>query len=168
MSVEQTHEEKETLTVDVLLPGHEPRTATPLFERTRKELIEREGGRCWVCGRTAEESGHPLESHHHPCERSLAEAWDWPRFAEDCKAGKWGPHAQAFNWDAFLSAKPFDPYMFVDDQTVNGLLLCKDHHTAKGESMHMAPFPFVLWAKYAPNGYEINPGQHLVHDFPGA
>jgi hypothetical protein len=43
MTVEQTHEEKETLAVDVLLPGHEPRKETALFERSLKLLIEREG-----------------------------------------------------------------------------------------------------------------------------
>lgn len=45
MSVEQTHVERETLSVEVNLPGHAPRTETSLFERTRKALIERASAR---------------------------------------------------------------------------------------------------------------------------
>ena len=79
MSVEQTHEERETLAVDVELPGHAPRTETSLFERTKKALHARENGRCFLCGQTEAETGMPHEAHHHPVERSLATAWDWPR-----------------------------------------------------------------------------------------
>ena len=164
MSVEQTHEEKETLTVDVLLPGHEARVTTALFERTKKQLMLREDSRCWCCGEPAEDVG-PLEAHHRPVERSLAMAWDWPRFAADCKAGMWGVHAQAFDWDAFLAAKPFDPYTFVDDMTVNGMLLCKREHIGKGAGIHAEPEPLFIWRRYAPDGYEITPGEHLKHDF---
>ena len=114
-AVTETHEEKETLIVDVDLPGHAPRTATPLFESTRKQLIARAGGRCWICGATEAESGLPLEAHHFPVERSLATAWDWPVFIRDCQAGVWGAQAQAFDWTAF---DPADPYLFVDDQPV--------------------------------------------------
>ena len=70
--VTQTHEEKNTFTVDVNLPGHDPRVTTALFTRTRKHLLERDGGRCWVCNCTAAETGHPLEAHHYPIERSFA------------------------------------------------------------------------------------------------
>jgi hypothetical protein len=109
MSVEQTHELKDTITADYFVPGHEERTTTALFKRTRKELIEREGGRCFVTNMTAEELGAPLQAHHHPVERCFATAWDWPRFAEDCKRGLWGPHAQAFDWDSFLFGRSVRP-----------------------------------------------------------
>lgn len=164
MPVTDTHEEKETLTVDVLLPGHEARTTTALFTRTRKQLEEREGGRCAVCQRTHEEAGAPLESHHHPVERSLANMIDWERFAVDAKAGKWGPHAQAFDWDAFLSAQPFDPLTFVDDQTVNGLLLCADHHRGKDEGIHYMPYPLFLAQMYGKDGYQFTPAEVLHHE----
>ena len=162
MSVEQTHEEKETLRVDVELPGHAPRTATPLFERTRKELIAREQGRCFLCGQTEQEVGLPHEAHHHPVERSLATAWDWPRFIADCKTGMWGPHAQAFDWDHF---DPANPYTFVDDMKANGLLLCKHEHTGQDAGIHAIPLPLWIWRKYAPQGYVISPTEHLKHDF---
>ena len=162
MSVKQTHVERETLAVEVNIPGHAPRTETSLFERTRKALIARDGC-CWICGaKDSKES--PLQSHHYPVERSLATAWDWPRFIRDCKAGAWGPHAQAFDWDNFDPVS--DPYKFVDDQTANGLLLCAACHIGKDEGIHMIPWPLWIWRKYAPDGYEIIPGKAMEHEFP--
>ncbi|QOT75040.1 hypothetical protein [Cupriavidus basilensis] len=160
MAVTDTHEEKETLAVDVLLPGHEARTTTPLFLHSKKALIEREGGRCFICGETAEESGHPLEAHHHPIERSLANMIDWASVAEFARAGALGPHAAAFDWDAF---DPADPYAFVDDMTVNGLLLCKAHHTGKDEGIHDMPFPLWIAQKYAREGYQFTPTEVIHH-----
>ncbi|EEF23059.1 conserved hypothetical protein, partial [Ricinus communis] len=110
------HTEKETLSVAVNIPQHAERTTTALFTRTRKLLLERDGARCFICGATAEESGHPLEAHHHPIERSMAELIDWDRFKVDAQSGYWGVHIQAFDWDNFT-----DWTQFVDDMTVNGL-----------------------------------------------
>jgi hypothetical protein len=155
MDVTKNHEQKETLAVDVIVPGHEPRTETPLFERTRKVLIESSGGRCWVCGGTHESSGHPLEAHHYPIERSMAEAIDF------------GPQSQLrrdfpqFDWDAF-DANP-DPYLFVDDMTVNGLLLCKAHHTGADEGIHAMPHPLWVAQRYAREGYRFTPTEVIHH-----
>ncbi len=151
--VTQIHEEKETMTVDVNIPGHEARTTTAVFRHSKKLLEMREGGRCFVCGATAEESGHPLEAHHHPIERSLANMIDWVRFRKDCEAGLWGPHAQQFNWTLF---DPANPYIFVDDMTVNGELLCKAHHTGKDEGKHDLPFPLWIAQKYGKEGYKFS------------
>ena len=81
-NVTQVHEEKETITVDVNLPGHDERVTTPLFSRTRDQLIKREGNRSWVTGRTEAEIGSPLEAHHFFIERCLATAVDWKEFRE--------------------------------------------------------------------------------------
>ena len=80
--VRAVHEERNTLSVDVFIPGHEPRVTTPLFVKSRKHLLERDGGRCWVCGMTEHDlvvatDGSsrpvgPLEAHHYPIERSFA------------------------------------------------------------------------------------------------
>jgi hypothetical protein len=153
-SVQQVHEEKETLSVDVNLPGHDPRTTTALFTRTKKLLIEKVGGRCYVCQRTAEEAG-PLEAHHHPIERSFAEMIDW------------GPGSlirrdfPMFDWHNF---DPADPYKFVDDMTVNGLLLCKDHHIGKDEGIHAMPFPIWLAQRYGKDGYQFSTVEVIHHD----
>ena len=183
MTVEQIHEQKETLSVDVLLPGHAPRKETALFEHTRKLLIEREGGRCFVSGQTAEELGQPLEAHHHPIERCFAEIIDWSLFSKDCKAGHWGIHAQAFDWEGFFKGAkqmtvagetplhpdtvyllPVDPYLFVDDMRVNGLLLGKPFHTGKDEGIHTLPFPIWLVQKYAIEGTQFTPTEVIHHD----
>ncbi|MFX8262654.1 hypothetical protein ABTL46_22620, partial [Acinetobacter baumannii] len=82
-----------------------------------------------------EESGHPLEAHHHPIERSLANLINWERVAAQAKAGECGARAAAFDWDGFFKGAkavaapavegraaaqylvPADPYLFVDDMT---------------------------------------------------
>lgn len=156
--VTQIHEEKETLTVDVNIPGHEPRKTTALFERTRKALISRAGGRCFICNATAEESGHPLEAHHHPIERSFAEMIDWDRFKVDAQAGVWGEAIRSFEWDGFT-----DWTQFVDDMTVNGMLLCKPHHIGKDEGMHALPFPIWVAQKYGKEGYQFSAAEVIHH-----
>ena len=181
-AVTEIHEEKETLSVDVEIPGHEPRVTTPLFLHSKKALIAREGGCCYICGRTAEESSHPLEAHHFPLERSLTNLVDWKRFRRDSEAGVYGEHPKAFDWDSFfIGAKeetvnldpslpaynfidPVDPYLFVDDQTVNGLLLCKAHHTGKGTGIHDLPHPLWLAQKFGKEGYQYTPTEILHHE----
>lgn len=154
MNVQQIHEEKNTFQVDVNIPGHEPRVTTALFSHTRKLLIEREGGRCYVCNCTAEESGHPLEAHHYPIERSFATMIDW------------GPHSLIrkqfpdFDWINFDSS---DPYKFVDDMTINGLLLCKAHHTGKDEGIHCLPHPVWLAQRYGTDGYKFSEIEIIHH-----
>lgn len=161
MSVTETHEEKNTFQVDVYLPGHDPRVTTPLFRKSRLALIEREGGRCWISGMTAETSGHPLEAHHFPIERSLAELIDWDRFRKDCVRGIWGPHAQAFDWASF---DPANPYTFVDDMTVNGMLLAKQFHIGKDEGIHCLPHPIWLAQRYAKEGYKFSDVEIIHHE----
>jgi hypothetical protein len=183
--VTQDHELKETLKVDINVPGHEARVTTALFRRSREALIEREQGRCWVSGMTAEEAGQPLEAHHHPVERSMANMWDWERFAVDCKAGYWGPHAQSFDWETFFKGaqhvrievpatddeeahtitvlKPKDPYLFVDDMTVNGRLLAKEFHTGINSGIHTLPEPLFLAQKYGMEGYVFSSTETIHH-----
>ncbi len=160
--VTETHQEKETLSVDVDLPGHAPRgVPTPLFVASKKILMERVGARCWICNGTEAEVG-PLQAHHWIVERSLATAWDWPRFIADCKAGKFGVYCQAFHWEGFDPVS--DPYKFVDDMSVNGLLLCEKHHIGKDEGIHSLPVPLWGWQRYAPEGYKLSDVE-VVHDF---
>lgn len=154
------HAEKETLAVDVNIPEHEARATTALFTRTRKLLIAREKGRCFICGRNEKEAG-PLEAHHHPIERCFAEEIDWDRVAIDCRAGMWGKYAQAFDWSKF---DPKHWENFVDDMTVNGLLLCKDHHTAKDDGIHTVPGPIWLAQRYAKEGVKFNSREVIHHE----
>lgn len=183
MSVEQDHEQRETISVDVIVPGHPARgAATALFKRTRLQLIEREHGRCWISGETLESSGAPLEAHHHPVERCFAERWDWLRFSNDCKLGMWGPYAQAFDWSSFLAGSTVvpvaatddtpaytyirvaDPYLFVDNMLVNGMLLAKKFHTGPDEGIHNLPGPIHLAQKYIAEGYRFSKTEVIHHD----
>ena len=155
------HDEKETLTVDVIIPEHADRTTTALFRRTREALIAK-WNRCYVCG-ALHTPESPLEAHHHPIERSIAELIDWKRLERDCRAGMWGEPAALFDWDHF---DPADPYAFVDDMRVNGLLLCKAHHTGTDEGIHTMPYPLWLAQRYAREGYQFTPAEVIHHEEP--
>lgn len=164
MSTSENHEEVLSLSIDVNIPGHLPRgSATPLFMHTRRALLEREGGKCWLTGLTAEQLGGPLEAHHYPIERCFAEGVDWVRFSNDAKFGHWGPYAAAFDWASFFAATPFDPYAFVDDMTVNGRLLGKQYHTGKDEGVHMLPEPIWLAQKYMVEGFQFSTVEVIHH-----
>lgn len=167
MSVEETHDLKETLTVDVNIPGHDPRSATPLFEHTRKLLLERDGA-CWVCGAKEGEQG-PLEAHHHPIERCFADMIDWNLVKQDALAGELGltqkqrDAAKAFDWEGFMNKIPLDPYVFVDNMLVNGVLLDKAHHILTDEGIHALPFPTFLASKYGKSGYVFSKVEVIHH-----
>lgn len=164
--VTEVHEEKETLAVEVNIPGHDPRTTTALFTRTRKALLESDHAMCHICQRIEEECG-PLEAHHYPVERSLAEMIDWERVKRDAMAGELGATqrqraaAQAFDWSSF---DPAEPYSFVDNMLVNGLLLCKQHHIGKDEGIHAMPHPLWIAQRYAKEGYQFSDVEIIHHD----
>lgn len=153
--VTEIHEEKNTFHIDVFIPGHAPRVTTPLFHKSRLHLIERERGRCHVCNRTAGETGHPLEAHHFPIERSFAEMIDWSPGSQIRR------DFPSFGWGSFDEA---DPYTFVDDMNVNGLLLCKEHHIGKDAGIHALPHPVWVAQKYGKEGYQFSPTEIIHHD----
>lgn len=150
------HVQHETNEWDVIITNHKPRgAATPLFHKTKQALIDREGGRCQMSGMSAEESGHPLEAHHWPVERCFAEAGmvDWALFAEQAKAGRYGPHAKAFDWASF---DPEKWETFVDDMRYNGLLLAKQFHIGKDMGIHMMPHPIWIAQGFVKDGIQFN------------
>lgn len=149
-----SHDEKETLAVDIIIPLHAARVTTPLFRKSRAQLIINVGGRCYICQRTAKEAG-PLEAHHFPIERCMAEMIDW---SEGSLMQRDYPD---FDWASF---DPADPYKFVDDMTVNGLLLCKDHHTHGDSGIHTLPHPLWIAQRYGQEGYQFSPSEVIHHD----
>ena len=73
-----------------------------------------------------------------------------------------------FKWDDFLAGLSATPptatvYDFVDDMTVNGLLLCKDHHTVGDEGIHTLPGPIFLAQKYGKEGYQFTKLEVIHH-----
>lgn len=152
--VTKTHAERETLAVDVNLPGHAPRETTALFTRTRRELLAQPGAACFICGAKHTHDA-PLEAHHHPIERAFAEMIDF---------GPGSPlRAQfpEFDWPAYDASG--DPYLFVDDMRVNGLLLCKKHHIGKDEGIHALPYPVWVAQRYGRDGYQFSDVEILHH-----
>lgn len=149
------HEEKEVIQVDVYGPEHADRTTTSIFTHTRLQLIELKGGRCFICGRTAEEVGHPLEAHHLGIERQYAEApIDWALVKIDF------PN---FDWEHFDPEKPYD---FVDNMVAQGVLLCKPHHTGKFTGVHYLPYSLWIMQRYLGEGYQFSPNEVIHHEEP--
>ena len=151
--VTETHEEKLTLSVDVEIGAHAERgAATPLFERTRKEYMDKMGGRCWICGADEAEAGEPLQLHHKHIERCYAEEdIDWAKVKED---------APDFPWGTF---DPADPYSFVDDCNYNGLILCRKHHTERDSGTHMLPNSLWVMQRYLKNKARFSPTEVIEH-----
>lgn len=147
------HVERETLTVEVNVPGHDPRTNQPLFEKTRKELIARDGC-CFICGSTVN-----LEAHHSPIEWSLANMVDW---SVNGAIRKDFPH---FDWANFDETAP---YSFVDNMLINGLLLCKTHHIEVGRGIHAMPYPLWIAQRYAKDGYVFSNLEIIHHEPPSS
>ena len=161
--VEQDHELKDTLSVDVITPGHAPRKTTSLFAHTKKSLFDKTfepfiirrdaPGRCWICNATEQELGEHLEAHHFGIERSYAEGGiDWAKVREDY------PH---WDWSAFDES---DPYSFVDNMEAQGILLCKKHHTGKDEGIHNLPFGLWELQRYLKDGVKFSPIEVIHHE----
>ncbi len=157
------HEMKDTNKVDVFIPPHRLRVTTELFRRTKQKLIAvssflrmkiyREKGRCYICGRTAEEAGQPLEAHHFGIERSFIDSplrWDVIR-----------KDFPDFDWATFDQTHP---EAFVDDMLAQGILLCKLHHTGEGTGIHSLPFPLWIMQRYLPDGVRFTPTEIIHHD----
>ena len=160
--VTQIHQEKETIVVAVNLPGHDERVTTPLFSRTRDELIKREGNRSFVTGKTEEEVGSPLEAHHFWIERCLATAVDWKEFCEYINRFK----PMVDRVAAFCEANPdlTDVMAFVDDMTVNGMLIEKELHTGQSTGIHFLPFPLYQFNFYGKEGFVFESTDTVYHD----
>jgi hypothetical protein len=159
--VTKAHEEKETLSIDINVPEHDARVTTSLFINSKKALIERDGGRCWICNKTAEESGHPLEAHHWVVERSLMNMIDFDLVKTDCKAGIWGRGAQEFDWNIF---DPKDPTSFVDNMLANGKILCKFHHVGFDAGIHGISYPLWIAQRYGKEGYQFSNIEVIHHE----
>ena len=181
MGVENVHEQKETLVVDVFEPGHEARTVTATFRSTKREL-ERQLGtpRCFICHADVEEAREPLEAHHVVIERCYTEGVDWDKVKADFSTfepeliealgkskhmlAQWLYRIASFDWANFNPKSEDDAYKFVDSMLANGLMLCKKHHTGKDEGIHYLPFPVFIFQRYAKEGFKFSPTE-VIHDF---
>ena len=83
---------------------------------------------------------------------------DWERFKLDPRAGVWGEAIRAFDWGTLT-----DWTHFVDDMTINGMLLCKVHHIGKDEGMLALLFPSWIAQKYGKEGYQFSAAEVIHH-----
>ena len=157
------HADKSTLAVQVYDPDHAQRVTTPIFTKTRDEVLAKES-LCWLCGQPAEVCG-PLELHHCNVERMFAEIIDYDLLAAAAKAGELGctPDQRDLNknydWSTFLTRLAADPmvcYEYVDNMHLNGQPLCKPHHTGKDEGIHEMDYPRWLAQRYIKAGYKYS------------
>lgn len=158
----EIHDLKDTLTVEVETPGHEPRgAASELFLKSKRAIftnapalgIHPPAGRCFICNATEQELGTPLEAHHFGVEWSFANASiDWDLIKIDFPD---------FNWKDF---DPGTPMTFIDDMTAQGLLLCKKHHTDKDEGIHNLPFPLWYAQRYLKDGWKFSDLEIIHHE----
>lgn len=160
------HEQRETLTIDIFIPNHEIRKESPVFNHTR-DILLKATPTCFICGRTGEQAGQPLEAHHSYIEWSYANAVDWAIVKDLCNKGEWGftqrqrDEAKNFDWSKFEEA---NPYSFVDNMLVNGLILCKDHHTGKDEGIHMMDHPRWISQRFLKQGFDFSPTEVINHN----
>jgi hypothetical protein len=161
------HIDKSTLTVAFYDPEHAQRITTPLFTRTRDEVLAKEPV-CFMCGQPASVVGS-LELHHNCVERMFAEIIDWNLIKDAALAGEVGwtedqrKLNKEFDWDSFMNSVPFDPYVWVDNMHLNGIPICKPHHTGQNEGIHNVDYPRWLAQRYVKSGYKIS-DQYVVVD----
>ena len=154
------HVDQSTLTISIYDPEHAQRVTTPTFTRTRDEILKDETV-CWLCGQTADVVG-PLELHHNSVERMFAEIIDWQLIKDAAFDGQigWTENQRELNknydWDTFMSAVPFDPYIWTDNMHCNGIPICKAHHTGKDEGIHSMDYPRWLAQRYIKADYKYS------------
>lgn len=148
--MEDPHSQSETHQTQVNVPDHVKRTASRLFETTRKALIKRDGG-CFICGGVKE-----LEAHHHPVE------WSFAMMVDFSPASRIRKDFPLFDWAAFDSAGD-NPYSFVDNMLHNGLLLCKTHHIKVNQGIHAMPYPLWVAQRYGREGYKFSDIETIHH-----
>lgn len=135
-NINNEHELKEDIVVDVYYPNHEPRTTSETFIRSRNHMIVELKKTCWVCNidnETALKQNNGLELHHYFVEWAFSDMVDWTKMKT--------LHPD-FNWDKYT--KPED---FVDSE-YNMMVLCQTHHRHKDYGIHMLPFPIWIAQTY--------------------
>ena len=155
MPVTDNHEEKGTLTVDVIIPGHDPRVDTPEYRQSHIEAVKRDGG-CLVCGKA-----DTLETHHVFVERCMTNLVD--RGSLETMLN-WIHNASAAAIAQLASLSSDADMMQFVDSTANLLTLCHDHHLGKDEGIHMMDFPRWAAQWYGVEGYQYTADETLHHE----
>lgn len=150
MEVNQVHEDKDTLSVAVNIPGHDPRVETPEYRRGRAEELLRDPT-CVVCG-----SSEDLETHHCFVERCMTNMVD-----KDQLVGmlQW---LNKSTEKAIEALKTMSVEEFVDS-SANLMTLCHPHHLGKNEGIHTMDFPRWSAQWYGKEGYVYSYVETIHH-----
>jgi hypothetical protein len=129
------HPVSRTLHETVYTPAHPQRgSSTPEFQAS-KDALEKESPTCYICGRTAEESGAPLEGHHVHLEWSLANSADLAKIQAE-----------------YPNATDIAEWM---DSVDNLLLLCARCHRSPLYGVHMVTMPAWIAQRYQLDGWDL-------------
>jgi hypothetical protein len=134
-TVANEHEVKESFTVDVWYPNHEPRTVSNTFNRTKHQLIDVEDTPCWICG-----SKENREVHHFIIEWAYADAIDWSKVKAE---------HPTFDWANFKTAEDFV------DGIYNMRVLCETHHRGVDHGIHTIPYPIWQVQKFVKDDFKM-------------
>jgi len=129
------HAVSRTLHETVYTPTHPQRGSSSSEFQASKDALEKESPTCYICGRTAEQSGAPLEAHHVPLEWSLKNSADLAKILID--------YPQAGSLEKFL------------DSVDNLLLLCAKCHRSPLYGVHMITMPAWIAQKYQIDGWDL-------------
>jgi len=131
----QAHAVTRALHETVWTPTHPKRGESSAEFQASKKALEAISATCWICGKTAEESGLPLEGHHLNTEWSLINSADWAKVQEN-----------------FPHAKDLETWL---DSTDNLILLCAKCHRSPLYGVHMVTMPAWIVQKYQLEGWDL-------------
>lgn len=130
-------------------PKHDVRTVSPIFRKTRHQLITIDKVKCFICN-----SDKQLEAHHFYCEKFAVNAIDWDTFAQFAGVAynmQTGIKLDSgINWELVKE----NPDIFVDSAN-NMIVLCKLHHTSGKFGIHHVPFPDWILQRFAKNEFKF-------------
>lgn len=136
------HLQERTLDEKIYYPTHPTRGAESTeFETNKKEMIA-SGEKCWICGGTAESTGHPLEGHHYNFEWALANSIDIN------KLKKFFPDAT-------------DVTTFLDSKE-NLMILCARCHRSDKYGIHMVTMPAWIAPRLQKDGWDLVNGPNAT------
>jgi len=155
--VTDAHEVKKALYEDYFVPGHEPRTASTLYNHTHDDLIKTKDTACYICGVSqstlADSTKNPngatqMETHHFHCEWSLVNQVDWDIMKV--------LHPDFPAWDKIDPTDESTFFNFVD-HPYNMMVLCDVHHRAKLRGIHAIEYAVWIGQKFLKKDFKYIP-----------
>lgn len=149
-SVTEIHQQKGSTHYVINIPGHNARTESDIFVKTRHHLVAELDTPCWVCG-----SKIDRQVHHFILEYSLQNAVDWGKVK--------ALHPDFPDWDK-IDPNDQSTFKHFTDHEYNMMVLCGLHHT-RSQGIHVLPYPIWNFLKIKKDDFEFIP-QTKGFDFP--